>query len=1343
MSRTVSQTLLDAIENQQGETILRVKTWLNLAAYNAAPNTPEKTWQTNKFRIADTEGEAALISETNDYTVSDFTVFLIERGVAISGVEYVTQSGLYFVRKFEEKAGRINIKGSSFPDQKIIIAGDDTYENVITAFCTEIGKTAVFKDAGAAWLSYQFLATGKQVILNKAERFLNLIRQKYLIQCYERSPKELVFYHATTEQSAWKDIIYNDSMLILTASSGSHETARSSDGLAYTKTDAPHFTNAVAYSPSLDLFVAVGNGVAMSSPDGVTWTTRTIGAGNWTGITWDATLALFVAVRTGATATSANGTSWTVTGHINSANAWTARAAAEANEWYSICWSPALSLFVAVSGSGTNRVQTSPTGTTWTAQSAPSYTWQSVCWSPDLALFVAVGYNGTDGVVMTSPDGTTWTERTSPASSGQWSSVCWSPELDLFVATAGSGSGNRVMYSSNGTAWTSVTAGSSNIAVCWSPELSLFVTVGSTIYTSPNGTTWTSRTNPSASSWQSVCWSPALSLFVAVSTNDVMYSSNGTAWTLATPAEANAWTGVCWSPELSIFVAVALSGTNRVMVSLDGVNWQAQPAAEANFWYSVCWSPELSIFAACAYSGTNRIMTGSQNSIQKVLTSISSLAGTLSIVGIDSAYTSTDGSTLTSRTIPAGTYHKLIYADGLFVAVGASKCATSPDGITWTERTIPAGTYTALAYSPTLDLFLAMGSNLAATSPDGITWTSRTAPANQAWTAVTWADDLAQFIAVSSNGDNRIASSVDGINWQILTAQADFSLSYLDGPTSSIIHGTNTVHFISRDETASVNTEGDTSYPAWNLGYLESTASAPATNTDPFYKFFLQKAPLRLDITDGDRIHFEPSWTLDPTLPIDAMTTIIEIFDSTKSPAWYQEIRSLALFDSVEGGSLPSTIERVAAYTPLVSSGFDGNLTPSVNNLQALAEAVDDLTLGGNVPATTAENDFQVGDGAGNWIKKTLAQVTTILGIFADAASDSIYYVRRNAGWTNLKTYTDTLYSLLGHIHAASDITSGTMATARLGSGTADSTTFLRGDQSWATPAGGTGGGGDTIRTKYIITPSISSSDLVIAIKYIDGNDPTTTNKLTFRVGDTEYDLTAAVSWTKADGTNWANLGGAELAALPHDLFVYAIGETGASAGLKFGWSRISHANTMGDFVNTTTNEKYIAGNWTNFNSTDAVTNIGRFRAQLSAAAGHVWSIPTAKVINYPIYESDWLTWTPVFTGFSVNPTGLFSRYKVISGTCRWVHRANADGTSNSTSFTFTIPFTPKATTNNQQQVACNVRNNGASLTVFGRGAFNSTLANVVQVFTDAANGAWTASNGKRVGGMQITDMEI
>jgi hypothetical protein len=38
----------------------------------------------------------------------------------------------------------------------------------------------------------------------------------------------------------------------------------------------------------------------------------------------------------------------------------------------------------------------------------------------------------------------------------------------------------------------------------------------------------------------------------------------------------------------------------------------------------------------------------------------------------------------------------------------------------------------------------------------------------------------------------------------------------------------------------------------------------------------------------------------------------------------------------------------------------------------------------------------------------------------------------------------------------ASNISSGTVGTARLASGTANNTTFLRGDSTWATPAGGT-----------------------------------------------------------------------------------------------------------------------------------------------------------------------------------------------------------------------------------------------------------------------------------------------
>jgi hypothetical protein len=125
---------------------------------------------------------------------------------------------------------------------------------------------------------------------------------------------------------------------------------------------------------------------------------------------------------------------------------WTTRTSAADNSWVGLTWSPALSLFCAVASSGTgNRVMTSPDGISWTTRtSAADNSWVDITWSPELSLFCVVSVTGTGNRVMTSPDGISWTTRTS-AANNDWRGLTWSPELGVFCAIGGSGTGDRVM----------------------------------------------------------------------------------------------------------------------------------------------------------------------------------------------------------------------------------------------------------------------------------------------------------------------------------------------------------------------------------------------------------------------------------------------------------------------------------------------------------------------------------------------------------------------------------------------------------------------------------------------------------------------------------------------------------------------------------------------------------------------------------------------------------------------------------------------------------------------------------------------------------------------------------
>lgn len=168
------------------------------------------------------------------------------------------------------------------------------------------------------------------------------------------------------------------------------------------------------------------------------------------------------------------------------------------------------------------------------------------------------------------------------------------------------------------------------------------------------------------------------------------------------------------------------------------------------------------------------------------------------------------------------------------------------------------------------------------------------------------------------------------------------------------------------------------------------------------------------------------------------------------------------------------------------------------------------------------------------------------------------------------------------------------------------------------------------------ISATVASNNLTIAIKGMDGNDPSATNPVYCRIGDTVRTITSALSVTANAGANWTNAGSATYATLDCDYFVYLVYETTAGqVGVKIGFSRMPHCHKMNEFASVNgSDEKTMVWNG-NTQGTHECENIGRFSATLSAGAGYTWTIPNAIVINHPITYTRKLLWKCAWTANS------------------------------------------------------------------------------------------------------------
>jgi len=277
--------------------------------------------------------------------------------------------------------------------------------------------------------------------------------------------------------------------------------------------------NSVAWSGTQ--FVAVGDyGTILTSPDGVTWTTRPLDTNTHAtllDVVWTGTKFVVVgectysplAIKSDTILTSPDGVTWT----------W--QTAASQKDLYGIAWSG--TKFVAVGESGT--ILTSPDGVTWTSQTlSTAIAMYAGAWSG--TQFVVVGRGGSGyGPIFTSPDGVVWT------------SVMPISGIDTFPLTG----------------------------VVWSGSQFVVVGFGGKVRTSPDGVTWTPRYAPWADTLQDVAWSG--SQFVAVGST---YRINTTASTIITSSDGATWTWQQVSTGTETLNGVAWSGTRFVAVGQNG-----------------------------------------------------------------------------------------------------------------------------------------------------------------------------------------------------------------------------------------------------------------------------------------------------------------------------------------------------------------------------------------------------------------------------------------------------------------------------------------------------------------------------------------------------------------------------------------------------------------------------------------------------------------------------------------------------------------------------------------------------------------------------------------------------
>ena len=277
--------------------------------------------------------------------------------------------------------------------------------------------------------------------------------------------------------------------------------------------------------------------------------------------------------------------------------------------------------------------------------------------------------------------------------------------------------------------WTEQTSGTGNNLSDVTYGQSLYVAVGqsSTILTSPDGVTWTSRSAPvSMSLIDDVAFANGVFVACGLATDPIIYSTDGITWLIGSGTSAAAAKGVAYGNSKWVVVA----NTAVYISTNNGVSWSATTAISA-----------LANVTSVSFSNGYFIATTSTPTLVR----------------------SSDGLTWTDVTPSgAGQFVDITFARPYYVALDVTgQIFISEDGTSWTKtRDADGDTWKTITSGDGMMVAVASssGGDNVITSINGTEWIRRSGIPDYAWNGSGFGNGL--FVAVGDSGKIMTSANV-------------------------------------------------------------------------------------------------------------------------------------------------------------------------------------------------------------------------------------------------------------------------------------------------------------------------------------------------------------------------------------------------------------------------------------------------------------------------------------------------------------------------------------------------------------------------------------------------------